>query len=79
MSVAGKIMQFDEQSMERVESLLQPMVGYLYRLRERMLQVGFVPSDLLFKSNRHQIATRSPLDKRTMRPRESRLSYGSSG
>jgi hypothetical protein len=28
---------------------LQPHVGYLYRLRERMQQVGFVPSDPLFQ------------------------------
>jgi hypothetical protein len=28
---------------------LQPHVGYLYRLRERMAQVGFVPSDPLYQ------------------------------
>jgi len=28
---------------------LQPAVGYLYRLRERMQKVGFLPSDPLYK------------------------------
>jgi hypothetical protein len=44
----------DSGSIERwqaaqIHRALQPTVGYLYRLRERMLQVGFVPSDPLFQ------------------------------
>jgi hypothetical protein len=33
----------------RLFKTLQPHVGFLYRLRERMQQVGFLPSDPLYK------------------------------
>jgi len=34
---------------KKLHLVLQPMVGFLYRLRERMQKVGFLPSDPLFK------------------------------
>jgi hypothetical protein len=33
----------------QVHRTLQPTVGYLYRLRERMQRSGFLPSDPLFR------------------------------
>jgi hypothetical protein len=33
----------------RLFKTLQPHVGFLYRLRERMQQVSFLPSDPLYK------------------------------
>jgi hypothetical protein len=33
---------------EKLRRTLQPTVGFLHRLRQRMLQVGFLPDDPLF-------------------------------
>lgn len=33
----------------KIHQALRPTVGYLYRLRERMQQVGFLPGDPLFE------------------------------
>jgi hypothetical protein len=33
----------------KLREAVRPTVGYLYRLRERMTRVGFLPSDPLFK------------------------------
>jgi hypothetical protein len=33
----------------RVHRALQPSVGYLYRLKARMLKVGFTQDDLLYQ------------------------------
>jgi hypothetical protein len=53
-SQAAILSGMDSESIERhqaaqIRDTLRPMVGYLYRLRERMSQVGFLPSDPLFK------------------------------
>ena len=33
----------------RLRDAVRPTLGYLYRLRERMTRVGFLPSDPLFQ------------------------------
>ena len=43
----------DRQTLKRWQAAklhrtLQPTLGYLYRLRERMQKVGFLPNDPLF-------------------------------
>jgi hypothetical protein len=43
--MAGKIKRWQAARLHR---LLQPSVGLLYRLRERMQKVGYVPSDRLY-------------------------------
>jgi hypothetical protein len=43
--MAGKIRRSQAKELHR---RLQPSLGYLYRLRERIQKVGFVPNDKLY-------------------------------